>query len=420
MRRGRLVIVIFLLVVVAALAVVLVSGVLTAPLSFLPSGQEAEGEVPAGGEEVAEQATAAPTAEPTTTILVAVQQLPRGLKIPPGAVDVREWPVTSVPANAIVVPDGVDPQVTIQQDVIGKIVRSDIAIEQPVLSTLLVPDLTQIAAEGSDAAAILPQGLVAVSVPLDRLSGVAYAVQDGDRVDVILSFVLVDVDEEFQSILPNQVLPAFFGSFTEEGAQSTSEIVGAGCVGGGDPNDQVLPCTLGRLEVPPGGELANVVPAEPQRPRLVSQRTIESALVIHVGDFSLEGGRFIGLTATPTIPPATPTPAEGEEEAAAQQAPAPPAATPTPSVPDIITLGVTPQDAVVLTWAINSGVDLNLALRSARDVPQVPTTSVTLQYMIDTYNITIPPKLPYSLEPSIRESGIGGELPTVTPQPAGS
>ena len=84
---------------------------------------------------------------------------------------------------------------------------------------------------------------------------------------------------------------------------------------------------------------------------------------------------------------------------------------------NIITLGITPQDAVVLTWALNSGVNINLALRSARDVPQVPTTSVTLQYMIETYNITIPPKLPQSLEPSIRTVGLGGQLPTVTPAP---
>jgi Flp pilus assembly protein CpaB len=355
---------------------------------------------------------------PTVKILVAVQQLPRGLKIPPGAVDVREWPVTAVPANALVVPEGVDPQVIIQQEVIGKIARSDIAIEQPVLGTLLVPDLTQIAAEGSDAAAILPQGLVAVSIPMDRLSGVAYAIQDGDRVDVILSIVLVDVDEEFQSILPNQVLPTFFGAFTEEGARTTTDITGLPCVGT-DPNQVVGPCTLGRIETIPPGELANVVPAEPQRPRLVSQRSIESALVLHVGEFPLDG-RFIALTATPTAAPtATPAPVEEEEGAAPAEGeePQPPTITPTPTVPDIITLGITPQDAVVLTWALNSGVDINLALRSARDVPQVPTTSVTLQYMIETYNITIPPKLPYSLEPSIRSIGIGGELPTVTPVP---
>jgi Flp pilus assembly protein CpaB len=414
MRRGRLLIVVFLLVVVGLLAVVLVSGVLT------PS-EEAEPEI---AEEPTETPTPVPTAVPTANILVAVQQLPRGLKIPPGAVDVREWPEDAIPVNAIRVPSGEDPQAIILQQVIGKIARSDIAIEQPILTTLLVPDLTQIAAEGSDAAAVLPQGLVAVAVPMNRLSGVAYAIQDGDRVDVILSFILVDVDEEFQSILPNQVMPVFFGTFTEEGSRTTTDIAGNACETANlDPSARVGPCTLGRIETIPPGELANVVPIEPQRPRLVSQRSVESALVIHVGEFPLDG-RFISQTATPLptdVPPtATPIP-EGEEGAApppAAEEEAPPEAptvTPTPTVPDIITLGVTPQDAVVLTWAINSGVDLKLALRSATDVPQVPTTSVTLQYMIETYNITVPPKLPYSLDPSIRDVGAGGELPTVTP-----
>jgi hypothetical protein len=284
--------------------------------------------------------------------------------------------------------------------------------------------LTQIAAQGSDAAAVLPQGLVAISVPMDRLSGVAYAIQDGDRVDVIVSFLLVDVDEDFQSILPNQILPAFFGTFTEEGSRTTTNISGQTCVVPGDGDgvvdaaEAVSPCTLGRIDTIPPGELANVVPVELQRPRLVSQRTIESALVLHVGQFPLDG-RFIALTSTPTAAPtATDAPSEEGEEAPAEGeegAEVAPTLTPTPTVPDIITLGVTPQDSVTLTWALNSGIDINLALRSARDVPQVPTTSVTLQFMIDTYNITVPPRLPYSLEPAIRD--FNRRIPTVTPAP---
>jgi hypothetical protein len=212
------------------------------------------------------------------------------------------------------------------------------------------------------------------------------------------------------------VFPTFFGAFTEEGARTTADIAGLACVGT-DPNAEIGACALGRIETIPPGELANVVPAEPQRPRLVSQRSIESALVLHVGEFPLDG-RFIALTDTPTpAPTPTPVPAEeGEEAPAEAEAEQPPPPTPTPTVPNIITLGITPQDAVVLTWALNSGVNINMALRSARDVPQVPTTSVTLQYMIETYNITVPPKLPYSLEPSIRTSGLGGQLPTVTPE----
>lgn len=428
MRSRRLLIVVFLLLIV------LVLGFLA--LQQFAGGDEAEvaeGDVTPTSEE---SPTPIPTPIPTQKILVAVQQLPRGFKITADSVGVREWPVTSVPANAYVIPEDVDPQVIIQQELVGKVVRSDIAIEQPVLRTLVVPDLTQIAAEGSDASAILPQGLVAVAMPVDRLSSVAYAIQDGDRVDLIMSFVLVDVDEKFQSILPNQIFPVIYplsDPTTNEPITmaQVDGIVTVPCVSdvaaeGGSATDvsaiiaqlsQVIsPCAIGRIETIPPGELANIVPSEPQRPRMVSQRTIESALVLHVGEFPLDG-QFIALTDTPTPEPATatPVPEDGEEVAAEGEPAEAPTVTPTPTVPDIITLGITPQDAVVLTWAINSGVDINLALRSARDVPQVPTTSVTLQYMIETYNVTIPPSLPYSLEPSLRAIGLGAELATVTP-----
>jgi Flp pilus assembly protein CpaB len=379
MRRGRLLILVVLVLLFVAAFLFVATRILLRPRA--PTA-----ETPEGGITI----TPLPTTPPTANILVAVQQLPRGFKIPPGAVDVREWPVPSIPTNAIIVPAGTDPQLIIQQEIIGKIARSDIAIEQPILTTLLVPDLDQIAEAGSDAAAVLPQGLVAISVPINRLSGVAYAIQDGDRVDVIVSFVVVDVDEEFQTILPNQVFPLFYGAAGEGLGRSTASV-----------EIEEGPTLLGRIDTIPPGDLANVVPVEPQRPRLVSQRVIENAFVVHVGDFPL-GGRFIAITNTPTPTP-LPTLAPEQAEAGGEATPVPtPIPTATPAVPDVVTLGVTPQDAVVLTWAINSDVNLNLTLRSARDVPQVPTTSVTLQYMVETYNITVPPKLPYSLEPAIR------------------
>jgi Flp pilus assembly protein CpaB len=287
MRRGRLLILVVLVLLFVAAVLFVATRILIRPRA--PAA-----ETPEPGITI----TPLPTTPPTADILVAVQQLPRGFKIPPGAVDVREWPVPSIPTNAIIVPAGTDPQLIIQQEVIGKIARSDIAIEQPILTTLLVPDLDQIAEAGSDAAAVLPQGLVAISVPINRLSGVAYAIQDGDRVDVIVSFVVVDVDEEFQTILPNQVFPLFYGAAGEGLGRSTASVE----VEEGAP-------LLGRIDTIPPGDLANVVPSEPQRPRLVSQRVIENAFVVHVGDFPL-GGRFIAITNTPTPTP-LPTPAAG-------------------------------------------------------------------------------------------------------------
>jgi hypothetical protein len=81
---------------------------------------------------------------------------------------------------------------------------------------------------------------------------------------------------------------------------------------------------------------------------------------------------------------------------------APPTATP---VPDIITLVVSPQDALVLNY-INRVVErspgavvMTLALRSAGDTSRVDTESVTLQYMFERFNIALPAKLNYGIGP---------------------
>ncbi len=89
-----------------------------------------------------------------------------------------------------------------------------------------------------------------------------------------------------------------------------------------------------------------------------------------------------------------------EAQAQAQQAgeQAPPVIVP----PDIITLIVSPQDALAIHWAVNAGLDLTLTLRSPNDpTPEIDTDSVTLQFMIDNYDIAVPSKLPYGTEPRL-------------------
>jgi hypothetical protein len=72
-------------------------------------------------------------------------------------------------------------------------------------------------------------------------------------------------------------------------------------------------------------------------------------------------------------------------------------------VPDIVTLVMSRQDALVLKYALETGADIDLALRSVLDneVTDVTTDSVTLQYIIDFYNIIQPPKMPIAHEPRI-------------------
>lgn len=326
---------------------------------------------PAGDDPTPTNEAGLPTPTPVAVvqIVIAVQELPRGFRIPANAVAIREWPEQSVPFNAVLE----------IEDVVGKIARTDIYREQPILSNLLVDDFenltNNLARVGSDAAAVLPETLVAVSIPIDRLTSVAYAVQDGDRVDVIVSMLFVDVDDEFQTLSPNAQI--IVSQDPEDGSFEFSEVIP------GRPGNSVF------------GEIV-VVPSERQRPRLVTQRTVQDALVVHVGEFP-QDGRFIGIPPTPTPIPDE----EGEDEDEVDEE-GEPVVTPIPPRPNILTLGVTPQDAVLITWALEARLPLTLALRSATDTSRVPTDPVTLDYFMSQYRITVPAKRDYSIEPAIR------------------
>jgi hypothetical protein len=229
----------------------------------------------------------------------------------------------------------------------------------------LADNLSDLSAVGSDIAAQLPAGTRAISVPIDPLGSAGYGIQPGDRVDVIFSFTVVDVDEEFQTALPNWVYQVQMGAPDAEGGRTTASVT---------PQDEAI---YGRIDTIPPGELANVVPSELQRPRLVTQRVIACAPVIYVGTAPLDG-EILGRQ-------------DGESESTAQR-----------PAPDLVTLAVSPQEANVIRWAVTAQVNIGLSICSVQEGPEAETSSVTLQYVFETYNVPNPPRLPYSLEPSLR------------------
>jgi pilus assembly protein CpaB len=366
MNRLRVFLILAIIIVLIAVVIVVVLPSLNpapAPVAQQPADTSASSLADLAQ---AMQAMATPLPTPTpinfVDIVIAVQELQRGQVIPPDAVALRPFPEQSVPFNGI----------RSLEDVIGRIARTDIYREEPILSNMVVDNLTDLARVGSDAAAVLPVGLVAVALPIDRLTSVAYAVQPGDRVDLIISLLFVDIDEDFQTIVPNEVT---LFRITEDGEINFLQGIS------GRPDSTSLGSVI-------------IGPSERQRPRLVTQRTIQDALVVNVGNFPPDG-RFIGVPPTPT-----PVPAEGDGGQTGQGTPPPP--TPTPARPDIITLGVTPQDAVILTWLIEARIPVTLALRSAQDTSRVPTNEVTLDYIMTEFGIELPGKRPYTIEPAIR------------------
>jgi Flp pilus assembly protein CpaB len=301
--------------------------------------------------------TAVPAA-PMVDIVVVLQPINRDDQIKEDALTTMQFPQASLTSKMI----------TDKQLLLGKYAVYPLSQGMPV-TTDMVSDRPGLNQPGSEAAKVVSPGLVAISIPITRLSAVAYGIKDGDRVNVIATTMFVDVDANFQSRLPNLTANVTGPGFTPDTLPTLSATV----LSGGPGAEQ------GRAELDPTlNQALYLVPSEPQRPRLVSQMILQDIQVLHMGDFLLP-----------------------EEEAQAAQAQAQPVEgqpTPTPPVikqPELITLIVTPQDAVALTYLMYSGSKFTLTLRAPDDTSRVETEATTLQYLLSQYAIPVPAKLPY-------------------------
>ena len=368
MRRGRVFILLALILLVGAVAAFLVLG----------------GGGGLGGS--AEEPTPAPTPVGEAEIVIAAQHIPRGQIIPPEAVIVSPYPADYKVETMLDDPG----------QVIGLRARMDIGRGVPITENMITDQAGDLLSVGSDAAVSIPQGFTAIALPMDRFSGVALALREGDQVDVLVTMLMVDLDVDFQSELPNNAMFLFSTDGELLSAQSCQllERDDAGnlvCVLTED-----FPAIVGQLQFDEfSGQDFWAGPSGPQRPRLVTQRIITNATVLGVGNFPLE----IEEAEIQVIAP-PPEEGVGAPEAQQQAAQAAEEAEPVIELPDIITLIVTPQDALAINWAVNSGLDLTLTLRSPNDpTPELDTDSVTLQFMIDNYDIALPTKLPFGTNP---------------------
>lgn len=342
-RRGRIFIYI---AVILILAVVLVWAVFVRP----------------GAKNAPAAAVTPPPAEEMSNIVVSIQPIPYGTVL---TADV----LTTVPyPKKLLVPGVFYSDI---KDLVGKRAKMDLDAKVPITSSLISDQ-----AAGSLASFQIPDGMVAVSIPIvNPLSSVGYGAQPGDHVNVIATMMFVDLDSQFQSKLPN--LTAAISKGTAETPSDFAFIRSMGA-----------DSSQGRAEQDAStGQPMYLVPSEAQRPRIVSQTVLQDVVVLHVGEFSLSQPSVASQTQV------TPTPVPG-----GNQAPAAPAE---PAKPLMITLVVTPQDAVSLNYLMYAGVQLNLALRGAGDDQRVKTDAVTMQYTMDTYSIPLPSKQPYGLEPSV-------------------
>lgn len=388
MRRGRIFIYLAFILILGLVAVVFIWQRFLVPTSAASS-----------------EAIATPVIDMVDVIVIA-QRVPRGTAL-------SDPVLGMVPIQRDLFIEGM---FTNLNDVKGRLARFDLDAGIPLTKGMLVESAEQLSTTGSVAALSIPRGMVSVSIPIDRLSSVSYAPQAGDHVNVIVTMLMADYDADFQTMLPNQtglVLgpgptnpetgPSALVPYFRDGAQGS---LGKGAI------DTVL------------GQTFYVSPSEPQRPRLVSQSLLQDAMILHVGTFPVKQDGEVQneqnqVQEPPTEGVSTPQPEENDQVQPENNAEATPQAP--VKGPDIISLIVSPQDAITLNYLIYSGAQLTLALRSAGDDTRVSTEAVTLQFLLDQYNIPVPAKLPYGIPNRPTDDRLGAPSltndSTPTPEP---
>lgn len=311
-------------------------------------------------------------------VVVSLQTVPRGWRMTEAELTTDLRFAGEVGPNVI----------TDINDALNLFARTDIYQGQTLTKDALVDDIRLIVSQNFGPSSLIPPGFVAQSVPMDRLSSVAYGLDEGDYVDILVSFILQEIDEQFQTLLENSIT---FYLRDEEGNPIVVTV---------DP--------YGRFEELPTGEIAHIAPSESKRRPILVSMILQNAKVIQVGTWQPD----LPLSAaTPTPAPvaegeATPTPLSGEEP------------TPTPRPPDALLLALLPQQQLLLKYAVESNANITFALRGINDAQLYTIENVDFNYIQQRFNIRIPENFEFTTEfievtptpvvdPEVPEAGAG-------------
>lgn len=342
--------------VIFALVLIVLAAVAGAVYLFLQRSQGLP-------EQTTEVTPAAPPVE-TVDIVVAIQSIPRGMQVSveDNAIALQAWPVDNLPVEYYTSLDEVD----------GKFARLEIPRGMPVLPDMIAGPGGMLSVSGSAAALFEPEDRVAYAIPIDTQGAVAWALEPGDRVDVLAALKIAPV----------------YTDFVDQGVKQFTYLQSGG------EQDVAQTSPFGNFELLPNGKWAAIYPSQDQPsadPALLVQMTVQDAEVWHIGTWEN------AVTPTPVAQPATtglggpeaaPTPIPVQEE---------------PRDVELITLLVTREDALVLKYLYEMGADLDLALRPAGVTGTVlQTQPIWFRYILDRYQLpdTMPddPVGPVSLQ----------------------
>jgi pilus assembly protein CpaB len=322
--------------------------------------------------------TPSPSIDPNAVmveVVVSVQTVPRGWQMTEAELRTDLRFAADVASNVL----------TKMEDAIGLYARQEIFQGETLTTDSLVDDPRLIGTENYGPSSLVPPGWVAMAIPTDRLSSVAYGVEPGDVVDIMLTFTLSSIDQEFQTLLNNS---ATF--FLQEAVQE----------GTGQANLFVID-PYGRFEQVATGDVAHIAPSEnTQRPIPVSV-ILQAGRIIEVGTYQPP---FPAMPPTATPDPEGPTPTPSGIQ---------PTATPPP--PDVVLIALPPQQQLFLKYAVETDGDIDMALRGVNDAQLYAVQQVDLIYLLEQFNVVIPPDANFTIGGLEQTSLEAGEIEVEEP-----
>ena len=276
--------------------------------------------------------TPQPIPEEKISVVIAAQEIPALTEIPADAVGTLLIPKSALTPKHLLDPEAVVGKKTMRVVARGSFITTDLLLDESMVLEL-----------GYNASLNIPPGKVAAAFRTTQLRAAAGAIQNGDFVDILISYWMLDTEAE---------------------------------------------------PVAGGGEAEPAAP--PESFILLAQLLLQDVEVLRVGPWA-------GVAVPPEEPPgegdeaATPVP-EGEE-GAGDEALEPVSV----DAPVVLTLLLDQQDALVLKFARESGASIDLVLRGLEDHDTLRTETVSLEYVMTRFEITVPPEpmrfLPKSYQP---------------------
>src|SRR5574337_1084907 len=141
-------------------------------------------------------------------VVVATSDIPIGTRLTESHVAVREWPKAGIPQAAVSKPEAV----------LGRLVKGEIARDEPILEHRLLPkDLT--GAPGI-MSVIVPPGKRAMAVGVNEVIGVSGFILPKDRMDVIATKTDQGANKSTETILQSIEVLAVGKRLAQEGKEN--------------------------------------------------------------------------------------------------------------------------------------------------------------------------------------------------------